>query len=250
MAITYGVSVLPSGSGYIYSIAPSGSITKIYTLPGNVSCPIQSVPLVEASDGDFYGGTLKGGRGYGTLFKVTKSGEYQLLYTFPPAYRAGYFPATLIEASDGNMYGTTAGNRSWIFRLTKSGQYTLIKVLAGPGGECPCQLIQGSDGVIYGAAENGAINGTVFALDLGLPKPAPRAERLHPTSGSVGNKVLIWGYNLLAASVQFNGVAASEVRRVGPNYVWATVPEGATTGPLTVTTPGGASTTKESFTVE
>jgi hypothetical protein len=62
--------------------------------------------------------------------------------------------------------------------------------------------------------------------------------------------VRIWGYNLFGASVQFNGVAAERVVNGGPNYVFATVPAGATTGPITITTPGGAVTTKASFTVQ
>jgi len=62
--------------------------------------------------------------------------------------------------------------------------------------------------------------------------------------------VRIWGYNLFGASVEFDGVPATGVYNAGPNYVWATVPTGAATGPITITTPGGAVTTRESFTVE
>jgi hypothetical protein len=65
----------------------------------------------------------------------------------------------------------------------------------------------------------------------------------------VGTKIRIWGYNLLSASVQFNGVASTAVTNSGPNYVYATVPEGATTGPITITTPGGTVATKANFTV-
>jgi hypothetical protein len=66
----------------------------------------------------------------------------------------------------------------------------------------------------------------------------------------VGTHVRIWGSNLLSPSVQFNGVPAVEVDGSGPNYIWATVPAGATTGPITVTTPGGTNTTHASFTVQ
>jgi hypothetical protein len=62
--------------------------------------------------------------------------------------------------------------------------------------------------------------------------------------------VRIWGANLLSATVQFNGVPAVAVSSSGPNYVWATVPAGATTGPISVTTPGGSNTTQASFTVQ
>jgi uncharacterized repeat protein (TIGR03803 family) len=112
--------------------------------------------------------------------------------------------------------------------------------------------VQGSDGNIYGTAISGGPNngGVIFALELGLPKPAPAAQRFSPGSGAVGTQVLLWGSNLLSASVQFNGIAATTVSNSGSNYVLATVPTGATTGPITITTPGGAVTTKESFTVE
>jgi hypothetical protein len=45
-------------------------------------------------------------------------------------------------------------------------------------------------------------------------------------------------------------VAANNVTNSGANYVLATVPSGAATGPITVTTPGGAYTTKTNFTVQ
>jgi len=58
------------------------------------------------------------------------------------------------------------------------------------------------------------------------------------------------GYNLFGASVEFNGVPAAKAVSSGPNYIRATVPEGATSGPITVTTPGGTSTTRASFTID
>ena len=110
----------------------------------------------------------------------------------------------------------------------------------------------GSDGIIYGTAQGagGTGAGAVFALDVGMPKPRPWAKEFGPQSGRAGTRVRIWGSNLLSATVQFNGVAAVAVSNSGPNYVWATVPTGATTGPVTVTTPGGTNTTNVNFTVE
>jgi hypothetical protein len=188
---------------------------------------------------------------------LTLSGQYRLLYTFPKDNNSQ--PIALIEGSDGNLYGATLGNGfaggySQLFRVAKSGQYTLLyamKNLTADGG-CSCSLVQGSDGIIYGSASGGGLTGAglYFALDTGLPKPAPRAQHFHPQSGAVGSQVRIWGYNLLSAAVQFNGVPATTVSNSGSNYVWATVPTGATTGPITVTTPGGTVTTHTSFTVQ
>ena len=54
---------------------------------------------------------------------------------------------------------------------------------------------------------------------------------------------------MLQATVSFNGTAAIKVTHSGPNYTFALVPKGATSGPITVTTPGGTSTTPTTFTV-
>jgi hypothetical protein len=161
---------------------------------------------------------------------------------------------TLIEASDGNLYGVHQANDGdgRIFRITRSGRYTQVYGMNAADGLPPCWVVQGSDGIIYGIAHAGGSigSGTVFALDAGLPKPKPQAQHFQPRSGAVGTQVRIWGYNLLSASVEFNGVPATTVSNSGSNYVWATVPVGATTGPITITTPGGSLTTHASFTVQ
>ena len=122
----------------------------------------------------------------------------------------------------------------------------------GLDGNCDCSLVQGSDGIIYGTAAIGGVTGAgdVFALDAGLPKPAPTSQFFNPASGAPGTRVLLWGKNLLLASVSFNGVPSTEVYNSGSNYIWATVPPGASTGPITITTPGGTHVTANSFTVE
>jgi|GEM_PF-913588 len=71
-----------------------------------------------------------------------------------------------------------------------------------------------------------------------------------PSLGAPGTAVTISGYNFNASStVQFNGVAASGVTYVSANQLTALVPVGATTGPITVTGPGGTDTSYEDFTV-
>jgi uncharacterized repeat protein (TIGR03803 family) len=259
----YGISIVQADhSGYVYRLSPSGSpLTKIYTFPAaafGIFGGYNIVPLLQASDGNLYGVTPGGGaNGTGTIYKLTLAGQYTLLYSFPRDNNSN--PAALIEASDGSLYGATNGNlgvggHSLIFRITKTGQYSVVfpmTNLTSQGG-CLCYLTQGSDGNIYGSAQVGGIygGGVLFALSAGLPKPAPRVLRFTPRSGPVGTKVLIWGTNLLSASVSFNGVSSTAVTNGGSPYVTATVPVGATTGPITLTTPGGASTTKASFTVQ
>src|SRR5688572_23304385 len=72
--------------------------------------------------------------------------------------------------------------------------------------------------------------------------PAPTVDSFSPTSGCVGTEVEISGsgFNDVSA-VRFNGVTAS-FDRVSSTRVLARVPSGATTGPISVTTPDGTAT--------
>ena len=68
-------------------------------------------------------------------------------------------------------------------------------------------------------------------------------------SGPVGTSVTISGTNFTGATaVTFNGASAS-FTVTSPTAIQATVPAGATTGPLSVTTPGGTVTSFNAFTV-
>ncbi len=61
---------------------------------------------------------------------------------------------------------------------------------------------------------------------------------------------MITGTNLAGATVvAFDGVAATEFTIDDPTQITAKVPTGATTGPISVTTPGGTATSAGNFTV-
>jgi len=248
----YGVDNLHDDSGSVYRVTPTGSFTKILTFPVGSFLTSNYVALLQSIDGNLYGATTPGGaNGTGTIYRLTLAGQYTPLYEFPKGSVAN--PTDLIEGSDGNLYGATLGANSVLFRVTKTGQYTLLHAMnAYLDGQCQCLLTQGSDGTIYGTTLLGGTPGVgdVFALDAGLPKPAPWPRACEPQSGPAGTRVRLWGANLLAASVQFGGAAATGVSSSGSSYIWATVPQGAVTGPITVTTPGGAYTTQSVFTVQ
>jgi uncharacterized repeat protein (TIGR03803 family) len=249
----YGITANEAGAdSYLFSLTPGGVLTKVFNYPSNTFKGAGfSVPVLQASDGNFYSSIQNGGaNGTGIIYRITSGGQYTALYTFPPG-KKNSGPSVLIEGSDGNIYGATAPP-GVIFRLSLSGQYQVVYTPGGAVGSCYCSLLQGSNGNIYGTTGAGGKNGggTIFALDLGLPKPAPQAPQFTPISGAAGTQVLIWGNNLLSPSVSFNGTPAASVTSSGPNYIRATVPSGATTGPITVTTPGGTYTTLTSFTVQ
>jgi hypothetical protein len=235
----YGVAQ-GSSSDYAFQVTPLGVASTLFNFPAGY---FVVTPLLQATDGNLYGAlTPFSLTGAAFIYKLTLNGDYSLLYTFPKGASGA---AALIEASDGNLYGCTYGfyNAGYgeLFSITKSGAFRAIGPYVGGG----CGLTQGSDGIIYGSALY-----QVFALDLGLPAPAPRMQHFTPESGAPGTQVMLWGYNLLSPSVEFNGVPAAALSNSGPNYVYATVPPGATTGPITVSTPGGTTITQSDFTVQ
>ncbi len=259
----YGLALMPSntGKGGIFRLTPSGSFSWIVPSMPIAGAGSYAVSLVEAANGNFYGTQPEGGSSdAGSIYQVTPSGAIKTLYEFPQKQLG--LPETLLQASDGMLYGTARGEYntgfhgySSVFRLDPStGAFQTIYSFKNLAlGECECTLVQGSDGKLYGASQDVGTygGGTIWQLDAGLPPPLPHVGSVIPQAGSAGEKVLLWGTNLLgASSVSFNGTAASHIQVANSQAVWAWVPEGATTGPVTITTPNGSFTTTGSFTVQ
>ena len=240
--------IFPTYSWALATSTLAGIVTPFYQFP---STDRPFLPI-RGADGNFYG-TAQIQEGTAYFYRVTPAGVLTKIATLPNVITAYVGNGVVLQGSDGNLYGMTEYN-NLLFRLSKSGEYTaLYRASSSSQGICSCTLVQGSDGLLYGTALGGGANGgygAIFSFDAGLPVPHPNAIEFLPASGTVGSRVRIWGYNLLRPSVEFNGVPATGVQSAGPNYVWATVPAGATTGPITVTTPGGSSTTQETFTVQ
>ena len=67
----------------------------------------------------------------------------------------------------------------------------------------------------------------------------------------MGQRVLLWGGHLLGAtSVTFNGVPAAAFQVNSTQAVMATVPAGATSAYVTITTANGSVTSAQSFTIQ
>jgi len=93
-----------------------------------------------------------------------------------------------------------------------------------------------------GGANN---NGTVFSLSVGL---GPFVEAV-TYSGKVGSIIEFLGQGFTSSStVSFNGTTASRTV-VSGTYLTATVPNGATTGPVYVTTSGVTLKSNKTFRV-
>ena len=272
---TYGGA---SAQGTVFKITPAGKLTTLYSFCSRADCADGAIPyagLVQGTDGNFYGTTMDGGAnssacsgyGCGTIFKISPAGNLTTLYTFCSEGGAncadGMWPiAGLLEATDGSFHGTTiAGGANGdaniggtIFKIDPAGALTTLysfcsQTNCADGSRPYAGLLQGTNGSFYGTTYSGGAyyggDGTVFNLSMGL---GPFVTFVQP-SGKVGWRVEILGQGFTGTTgVSFNGTPATfTVKR--DTYLTATVPAGVTTGPATVTTPGGILTSNVPYRV-
>jgi subtilisin-like proprotein convertase family protein len=94
-------------------------------------------------------------------------------------------------------------------------------------------------------------NGTATSSTSFTVIPAPTITSFSPTSGKVGTSVVIAGTTFTGATaVKFDGTAASAFTVNSGTQITATVPAGASTGPISVTTPSGTGTSSADFVVK
>jgi len=269
----YSSSCSSFGCGTIFKITPSGELTTLYKFCPQSGCPDGQGPagLVQVANGNFYGTTSSGGNlggscpsfatsGCGTFFEITPSGTFTTLYKFCSQSKCkdGFSPTALIQATDGNFYGTNffggancaPDGCGTIFKITPHGKlttlYSFCPKTGCADGEDPTGLVQDTNGMFYGTAEEGASNaGTVFSLSVGL-SPFVKTQ---PTSGKAGAAVTILGTDLTGAtSVSFNGTAA-KFEVASSSEITTRVPADASTGEVKVVTPNGTLTSNVVFQV-
>jgi uncharacterized repeat protein (TIGR03803 family) len=165
------------GFGTVFKVTPGGTETVLYSFAGGTDGEHPYAGVIQGSDGNFYGTTYQGGTsGYGTVFKLTPSGTETVLYTFAGGSSDGANPeAGVIQGSDGNLYGTTlqggASGLGIVFELTPGGTETILHSFAGGSGDGAnpsANLVQGSDGNLYGSTGAGGTkgDGTFFKVAL------------------------------------------------------------------------------------
>jgi uncharacterized repeat protein (TIGR03803 family) len=159
----------------------------------------------------------------------------------------------LIQATDGKLYGVTSSGGATgggtIFSITTNGTFSQLYsfVNSDSSGYNPSGPLRlNTNGKFYGNAYSGGATtgcdcGVLYSFSTGLGQSAT----LVSTSGKEGASVGILGQGFSSSSiVNFDGVAGTNTRAVGSTFLTSTVPAGALTGTVTITT--GATNLKSS----
>ncbi|HWY54631.1 MAG TPA: choice-of-anchor tandem repeat GloVer-containing protein [Terriglobales bacterium] len=276
-----------NGDGVIFKITPLGKLTVLHALDGSVDGKQPSAGLVQVTDGKgntvaFYGATTAGGsKGFGTLYKVSLSGAFTRIYDFDNA--TGATPeVTLFQSTSGMLYGETfkggSGGAGTFYSLDdKLPPFVSLVSTSGKVGDSIEILGQGFNGTtdvsfngkaasfkvvsdtylnatVPSGASKGSVTvktstGTVTSNHIFIV--IPHIKSFNPTSGKVGTPVVITGTTFTGATkVTFGGVASTNFKGDSDTQVTATVPNGAVTGKIGITTPAGTATSSGIFTVQ
>jgi uncharacterized repeat protein (TIGR03803 family) len=164
----YGSTNPGNSSGGIFKVTPGGKVSVVYSF-SSTEGPMNG-PLIEGSDGNFYGTEAN------SVFKLTPGGKFTVLHIFGKG-KDGKGPAGAVaQGPNGNLYGMcfgggTAGDGT-IYEVSTDGFSYAVLHNFGDGsipndGQNPNEnLLLGSDNNFYGTTSQGgsAGKGTIFKV--------------------------------------------------------------------------------------
>jgi len=261
---TFGTT---ANAGVVFKISPAGKFTLLFSFDStHGETPFGG--LVQGADGDFYGTTIYGGTGGGVVFKITPSGKLTVLHEINGTTDGARPYGGLVLASDGNFYGANANGGTvnsdcsdgcgTVFKITPKGAYSVLGKFDYTNGATPeIAPFQHTGGVVYGDSHVGG-TGNVSPCTTGncgvfyswTSSTLPAFVSLLPYSGKVGKTIEFLGQGFVSGktTVSFNGTAANPTV-ISSTYLTAAVPNGATTGSVSVTTSGVKLTSNRIFRV-
>ncbi len=278
-----------NAEGSVYKMTPAGAVTTLRSFSESDGMGLfPEAGLVQATDGKFYGATASN-ESSGVLFQITSTGTFTVLLNltnttgdFPGANPQ----VALFQHTSGTLYGDTYGGGSG--KLCFCGVLYSLGMKLGPFVSFVGPLFEGkvgktieilgqgftgttkvsfhgvaatfavvSDTYLTAVVPTGATTGSVTVTTPAKTLTSNRVFRVdpailsfNPTSGTVGTQVTITGNSFTGATkVTFGGVKATTFSVDSYTQIAATVPTGAKTGRIQVTTPGGTATSATNFTV-
>jgi len=218
-------------SGTIFKITPTGLLTTLYSLNSASNGATPYGPLLQTTDGTFWGTASSGGTGFGGVFNISV-GLGQFLALRPASGEVGasiaILGSNLSSASGVSFNGTSAA-----FTINSTGTAITAMVPAGA-----------TTGPVVVTTPSGTISSSAGF------RVTPQITSISPKSGPVATIVTLKGNSFTGATkVTFGGVNAKKFTVNSDTQISATVPPKAKTGKIVVTTAGGTATSKSTFTV-
>jgi uncharacterized repeat protein (TIGR03803 family) len=245
--------------GGVFRITSTGAFQLLYGFDNSVNVSGPSTGVVRDSNGKLYGATaFPSGTGNGALYDVTVAGKLTDIYNFPASLNFDESANNMIQASNGELYGASynggTGATGGLYELTTANVFSSYSFAteSNMGGNPGAPLMQNTNGILYGINYGGnaaiAGYGTVFQLDIGA---SPFIALVTPVySGKEGAQVQILGQGFSRSSVvKFGGTEATTTKLSGSTFIQATVPTGALTGDVTVTTGSTVLSTVYSYSI-
>jgi uncharacterized repeat protein (TIGR03803 family) len=153
----------PEGCGVVYKLDTAGTETVLHSFSGGQNDGLEPLaPVVRDKDGNLYGTTSQGGLpGYGTVFKIDSAGNETVLYSFWGGSE-GCWPAQgLILGKSGAVFGTTSYCGGGIFKVYRTGLFTVLHAFDYEDGTYPMfgHLTMDRSGNLYGVTVEGGGTG-------------------------------------------------------------------------------------------
>lgn len=246
-------------NGGVFKITLAGKESLVYAFKGDPDGAGPYTNLIQGSNGDFYGTTEEGGSAQeGTIFQVTAGGKETVLYSFPNQTDGAYPSLPLTQGPNGMLYGAAtdcAGggcSQAGLFDITTKGAYKnlyLYPLVCSNCGQPEAPLLLSTNGTFYSTTEQGGTGaGSFYSLSNGY---SPFISLVNVTSSAEGAQVGILGQGFTSSSVvKFGGTKATTTTLTGSTYILATVPSGALTGDVTVTTGSTVLSTLSSYKIK
>jgi hypothetical protein len=244
MSGAVGATVVITGTNFCGTTGVTFNATAATTFTVDSETQITATVPTGATTGPLHVTTPNGTVDSATNFTVT--GTATIMSFAPTSGPVG----TSVVITGTNLTGAT----SVMFNTTAATSYvvdsaTQITATVPTGATTGPLHVTTPSGTVD-SATNFSVTGTVTGTGTGTGTAT--ITSFAPTSGPVGTSVVITGTNLTGAtSVMFNNASATTFTVNSATMITATVPTSATTGKITVTTPGagGIATSATDFTV-
>jgi uncharacterized repeat protein (TIGR03803 family) len=274
-----------STGGVVYKLTSAGVFTVLHNFDG-VNRALGNDPvtgLVQGSDGFLYGVTSGGGAHLdGTIFKIKTDGTgFAVVHDFDGSHGSAPNSQPLLHTNgkiygqtntggshnDGVIYSLAAGLKQFVepvvIKQAKVGGSvgllgqnfsTATSVLFGTGAGT---FTTSGNGFMTAKPANGDTTGVITVDEPGGNLVSPQSFKILPvlktflpTSGPVGTQVVLTGTSFLQATTVKFGTKVATFTVNSDTQITTTVPTGAVTAKISVTTPGGTATTSTNFTVQ